>query len=93
MTELYSVADSSFCSLQVTGDPNVPAGKLSFCVSAENVKLGSYNGFEREEVAPGEYENVYRDIGGWLSLAPHSSLPSFNPTDVWQHKWICAEPN
>ena len=81
ITELYSVADSSFCSVQVTGDPNVPAGKLSFCVSADNVKLGSYNGFEREEVAPGEYENVYRDIGGWLSLALHSSLPSSDPTD------------
>ena len=63
---LYSAADSSFCSLQVTGDPNVPAGKLSFCVSADNVKLGSYSGFEHEEVAPGEYANVYRDIGGWL---------------------------
>ena len=49
--------------MQVTGDPNVHAGKVSFCVSADNVKLGSYDGFEREEVAPGEYESIYRDIG------------------------------
>lgn len=59
----HYVDDSGFCSLQVTGDPNVPAGKISFCASADNVKLGRYDGFEREEVAPGEYERIYRDIG------------------------------
>ena len=49
--------------LQVTGDPNVPAGKVSFCVSAENVRRGAYNGFEREEVEPGVLDDVFRTIG------------------------------
>lgn len=49
--------------LQVTGDPNVPAGKVSFCVSAENVRWGTYNGFEREEVETGVLDDVFRTIG------------------------------
>ena len=56
------------CHVQITGDPNVPAGKLSFCVSAENVKRGPYDGFEREEVTQGVFEDTYRDIGGRLVL-------------------------
>ncbi len=52
----------SFCP-QITGDPNVPAGKVSFCVSAENARMGTYNGFEREEVGPGVFEDVFRTIG------------------------------
>lgn len=41
----------------------MPAGKVSFCVSAENARMGTYNGFEREEVEPGVFDNVFRDIG------------------------------
>ncbi len=49
--------------MQITGDANVPAGRVSFCVSAEYAVPGPYNGFEREEVARGVFEDVNRDIG------------------------------
>ena len=55
------------CS-QITGDPNVPAGKVSFCVSAENARMGTYNGFEREELEPGVFDDVLRDIGAASAL-------------------------
>ncbi|CAK0759691.1 hypothetical protein CVIRNUC_002717 [Coccomyxa viridis] len=92
-----------FAGLKVTGDPNVPAGKLSFCVSADNVKLGSYSGFEHEEVAPGEYANVYRDIvrfgpGDNFELvaieerpviARYYGLGQINAsTQLWAPKWV-----
>ena len=54
--------------MQITGDPNVPAGKVSFCVSAENAVVGTYNGFEREEVLPGVTDDVLRDIGTPFAL-------------------------
>ena len=56
----------------------MPAGKVSFCVSAENARMGTYNGFEREEVEPGVIDDVFRDIGATLPLFPtldqHGSL-------------------
>ena len=60
-------ASRSLACLQITGDPNVPAGKVSFCVSAENARMGTYNGFEREEVEPGVIDDVFRDIGAALT--------------------------
>jgi len=67
--------------MQITGDPNVPAGKVSFCVSAENAVMGTYNGVEREEVLPGVTDDVLRDIGmpllcemAWKWRVPPSML-------------------
>lgn len=53
--------------MQITGDANVPAGRVSFCVSAEYAVPGPYNGFEREEVARGVFEGINRDIGAAYS--------------------------
>ncbi|CAL5227039.1 g9936 [Coccomyxa viridis] len=69
-----------FAGLKITGDPNVPAGKVSFCVSAENARMGTYNGFEREEVEPGVIDDVFRDI------------VSFGPGDQFQLVDIAARP-
>ena len=62
----------------------MPAGKVSFCVSAENARMGTYNGFEREEVEPGVMDDVFRDIG--------ATLPLYMTTDdcVWTSTVIRA---
>ena len=48
---------------QVTGDENIPAGRVSFMAAATDVMLGSYDG--REEVVGGD-----PDLGGLMMIRP-----------------------
>ena len=59
--------------LQVTGDENVPAGRVSFMVAATDVMLGSYDG--REEVVGGD-----PDLGGLKMIRP--IFASFVPSSL-----------
>lgn len=65
----FSASNSAQWHMQITGDANVPAGRVSFCVSAEHTVPGPYNGFEREEVARGVFEDINRDIGAAYSFS------------------------
>lgn len=52
---------------QVTGDENIPAGRVSFMAAATDVMLGSYDG--REEVVGGN-----PNMGGLMMIRPICAL-------------------
>lgn len=54
--------------LQITGDPNVPAGKLTFVVWAQAPFLGPYDGTEEAELPGGQTVETNRPIGAALNV-------------------------
>jgi hypothetical protein len=64
---------TSFCGVQITGDPNVPAGKLTFEVWSQHPLAGPYNGFEEEETFDGHVVEINRPIGESLLHFPFNT--------------------
>ncbi len=52
--------------MQITGDPNVPAGNRTFEVWEQYPIVGRYDGFEEEELYDGQIMEINRPIGEQL---------------------------